>query len=247
MILCLGENSYTETPGNIETLALPDAELRLAEAVIATGKPLILVLIEGRPRIISAIADRIPAIVMAYNPSNEGAQAIADVLFGDVNPSGRLPITYPRNSNSLLTYDRKEYQTDPRAFPKQGFLPQFELGAGLSFTKFVYSGLAITPSSVSQGGNIRVSVKVTNAGSRPGKEVVQVYLSQRVASLTPLGRRLVRFAKIQLAAGASESLSFTLTPSDLSFIGADLKPKIEAGQYEVLVGDLRGRFEVESR
>lgn len=242
VILCLGENSYTETPGNIEDLTLPDAQLRLGKAAIAAGKPVVLVLIEGRPRIISAIEDKIPAIVMAYNPSNEGGQAIADVLFGDYNPSGRLPITYPRKPNSLLTYDRKEYQEEPEKFPRQGFLPQFEFGSGLSYTRFTYSDLVVSPASVEAEGKVAVSVKVTNTGSRAGKEVVQVYLSQKFASITPPGRRLVRFAKIQLASGASESLSFTLERADFEFIGANLKPTIEAGEFEVLLGGSRASF-----
>ncbi|HET9409898.1 MAG TPA: glycoside hydrolase family 3 N-terminal domain-containing protein [Candidatus Sulfotelmatobacter sp.] len=241
-ILCLGENSYTETPGNIEDLTLPDAQLRLGKAAIAAGKPVVLVLIEGRPRIISAIAHKIPAIVMAYNPSNEGGEAIADVLFGDHNPSGRLPITYPRSPNSLLTYDRKQYQADPEKFPLQGFLPQFEFGSGLSYTHFTYSDLAVSPASVEAEGKIGVSVKVTNSGSRAGKEVVQVYLSQKFASITPPGRRLVRFAKIQLAPGATESLNFTLERADFEFIGANLKPTVEAGEFEVMVGEQRASF-----
>jgi beta-glucosidase len=242
IVLALGEPSYTETPGNIADLTLTEPQLKLAEAMIATGKPIVLVLIEGRPRVISRVADRIPAIVMAYNPSNEGGQAIADVLFGDVNPSGRLPITYPRNSNALLTYDHKAFESQDQAFGLKAFQPQFEFGSGLSYTTFAISALAVTPATVGANGTVHISVKVTNTGTRSGKEVVQVYLSDLVASLTPPGKRLVRFAKIPLEAKASETLAFTLSRADLSFIGPDNKPVAEPGEFEITVGGLHQRF-----
>ena len=242
VVLALGESSYTETPGNIADLTLPEAQLQLAKVVISTGKPVVLVLIEGRPRIISSIADRVPTIIMAYNPSNEGGQAITDVLFGDVNPSGRLPITYPRNPNALITYDHKTYETQDPAFSQRVFQPQFEFGSGLSYTTFTYSDLGVTPDSVDMNGAITVSVKVTNTGARAGKEVVQVYLTQLVASLTPPGKRLVRFAKVSLEAGASDLLSFTLTRADLSFIGRDNRPVVEPGDFEITVGGLKSHF-----
>jgi len=247
IILALGEPSYTETPGNIADLTLPDAQLKLADAMIATGKPTVLVLVEGRPRIISRVADRIPAIVMAYNPSNEGGQAIADVLFGDVNPSGRLPITYPRNPNALLTYDHKAFETDAPDFAIKAFQPQFAFGSGLSYTTFAYSDLKVTPAAVDAKGTVTVSVKVANTGARSGKETVEVYLSDLVASLTPPGKRLVRFAKIPLEPGASEVLSFTLNNADLSFIGPDNKPVSEPGDFEIAIGSLHAPLQVNSQ
>ena len=242
VVLALGEPSYTETPGNIPDLTLPEAQLKLAEAMIATGKPVVLVLIEGRPRIISRIADQIPAIVMAYNPSNEGGQAIADILFGDANPSGRLPITYPRHPNALLTYDHKAFETDAPDFALKVFQPQFAFGSGLSYTTFAYSDLKVTPTSINSNGSVTVAVKVANTGSRSGKEVVQVYLSDLVASLTPPGKRLIRYAKIPLEPGASDTLTFTLDRDDLSFIGPDNKSIAEPGEFEIAVGSLHARF-----
>jgi beta-glucosidase len=242
VVLALGEPSYTETPGNIANLTLPEAQLKLAETMIATGKPTVLVLIEGRPRIISRVADRIPAIVMAYNPSNEGGQAIADILFGDANPSGRLPITYPRHPNALTTYDHKAFESEAQDFALEAFQPQFAFGSGLSYTTFAYSDLKVEPGAMNATGAITVSVKVSNTGSRSGKEVVEVYLSDLVASLTPPGKRLVRFAKVPLEPGASESLTFTLDRNDLSFIGPDNKPVAEPGEFEITVGTLRARF-----
>ncbi len=242
IILALGENSYAETPGNIDDLTLSAPQLQLAQAAIATGKPIILVLVEGRPRIISSIAGQIPAIVMAYNPSNEGGQAIADVLFGDCNPSGRLPFTYPRHTNALINYDHRRYETEELPFSQEGFKPQFEFGAGLSYTTFAYSNLVVSPQKIGPGQSIKVSVDVKNTGQREGKEVVELYLSDLAASITPPGKRLIRFGKIHLASGESRTLSFTIAPEDLSFIGADLKPTIEPGDFELAVGGLHAPF-----
>jgi beta-glucosidase len=244
IVVAAGEQSYTETPGNITDLTLTEAQLRLTEAMIATGKPVVLVLIEGRPRIISRVADSVAGIVLGLNPSNEGGQALADVLFGDVNPSGRLPITYPRSSNALLTYDRKAFENSDQAFGLKAFQPQFEFGSGLSYTTYQYSGLQVTPARVANNGPVRVQITVTNSGTRAGKEVVQVYLSDLVASMTPPGKRLVRFAKVPLQPGASETLTFTLTGDDLSFIGPNLKPMVEPGAFEVHVGNLTAPFEL---
>jgi beta-glucosidase len=244
IILALGEASYAETPGNIEDLSLPAAQIQLAQAIIETGKPVVLVLIEGRPRIISSIADRIPAIMMGYNASNEGGQAISDVLFGDYNPSGRLPFTYPRHPNALLTYDHKRFETDDQAFGLKAFRPQFDFGSGLSYTTFKYSNLVVTPQRLTPNANVSISVKVENTGTRAGKEVAEIYMSDLVAPITPPGKRLVRFAKIGLQPGQTQTLTFILTPRDLSFINADLKPTIEPGDFKISVGGLESQFTV---
>ncbi len=143
VVLCLGEGSYTETPGNITDLTLPEPQLKLAEAIQATGKPVVIVLVEGRPRVINRIVEKAAAILMAYNPGNEGGQAIADVIFGDFNPSGKLPFTYPRTPNGLITYDHKAFETEDTAFGNVAFKPQFEFGEGLSYTTFVYRDLTL--------------------------------------------------------------------------------------------------------
>ncbi len=162
VVICLGEWAYAETPGNIPDLTLPDAQLYLALKIMETKKPVILVLTEGRPRVISRIADPAKAIVMAYNPSNEGGQAIADVLFGDVNPSGKLPITYPRSTNRLLTYDHKVFEGEDWGEGKAAAAPQFEFGAGLSYTNFSYSDLHVAPATASGSQTVRVDVTVKN-------------------------------------------------------------------------------------
>jgi beta-glucosidase len=240
VVLCLGELAYAETPGNIPDLTLPDAQLNLALRVLETKKPVILLLTEGRPRIISRIADSANAIVMAYNPGNEGGPAIADVLFGDVNPSGKLPITYPRSPNRLFTYDHKVFEgEDGGAMPP----PQFEFGSGLSYTSFSYSDLRVAPATVSGSGIVRVEVTVKNSGSRAGKEVVQLYLNERFASVTPPLKRLKRFAKVLLQPGESRQVFFELTSDDLSFIGADNKRVVEPGVFDVKIGGLQQTFE----
>lgn len=244
VVLCLGEGSYTETPGNITDLTLGEPQLRLAEAIEATGKPVVLVLVEGRPRIINRIVDKAGAILMAYNPGNEGGQAVADVLFGDFNPSGKLPFTYPRTPNGLITYDHKPFETEDTAFGNMAFAPQFEFGQGLSYTTFAYSDLRLGQKTITGSSDLSVNVTLTNTGNRAGKEVVQVYVSDLVASLSPPGKRLRRFAKVYLEPGQSRTLTFKLRPDDLAFIGADNKPITEPGEFEVRIAGLKDRFEL---
>ncbi|MDX6574700.1 MAG: beta-glucosidase, partial [Blastocatellia bacterium] len=242
VVLCVGEGSYTETPGNIPDLTLGEPQLKLAEAIEATGKPVVLVLVEGRPRIINRIVDKAGAVLMAYNPGNEGGQAIADVLFGDFNPSGKLPFTYPRTPNGLLTYDHKAFETE--GFDNAGFTPQFEFGSGLSYTTFAYSELRLNKKTIAGNEDVSVSVTVKNSGKRAGKEVVQLYLSDLVASLSPPGIRLKRFAKVYLDPGQTRTLTFKLRPDDLSFIDANNKRVVEPGEFEVTIAGLKERFEL---
>ena len=242
IVLALGEGSYCETPGNITDLTIGEPQIKLAEALKATGKPIVMVLVEGRPRIINRIADSANAILMAYNPSNEGGTAIADVLFGDVNPSGKLPYTYPRTPNGLINYDHKPFETEDTSFGNTAFKPQFEFGDGLSYTTFTYSDLRLGKQTISANEELPVSVTVTNSGKRAGKEAVLVYVSDLVASISPPRRRLRRFAKISLEPGQSRTLTFKLRRDDLSFIGADNKAVAEPGEFDVKVGGLSQRF-----
>jgi len=242
VVLCLGEGSYTETPGDIADLSLGEPQRKLAEAIEATGKPIVLVLVEGRPRVINRIADNASAVLMAYNPGNEGGQAVADVLFGDFNPCGKLPFTYPRFPNGLITYDHKVFETE--SFDNAGIRPQFEFGEGLSYTTFSYKDLRLNRKTIGASDQLSVSVTVTNSGRRAGKEVVQLYVSDLVASLSPAGKRLKRFAKVFLTPGQSRTLTFKLRPEDLSFIGANNKPVLEPGDFEVMIAGLKDRFEL---
>ncbi|HVE56677.1 MAG TPA: glycoside hydrolase family 3 N-terminal domain-containing protein, partial [Pyrinomonadaceae bacterium] len=242
VVLCLGEGSYTETPGDISDLTLPETQLKFAEAIIATGKPVVLVLAEGRPRIISRIADKISGIVLALDPGNEGGRAVADVLFGDYNPNGKLPVTYPRFPGYLATYDRRAFETDGKDYEKSPFYPQFEFGTGLSYTNFAYSDLRLSSKSVSANGEITVSATITNTGSRAGKETAILYLRDEIASLTPNGKRVKRFAKIYLKPQQSKTVTFKLSREDFSFIDSDNKPTVEAGDFTVMIGNLNDKF-----
>jgi len=241
IVVCLGEWAYAETPGNIPDLALPDAQIHLAHKLLESGKPVILVLTEGRPRIIRPIVEGAGAILMAYNPGNEGGQAIADILFGDVNPSGKLPITYPRYTNMLFTYDHKTLEGDEGSAAPL-YAPQFAFGYGLSYTNFAYSDLQVTPLTGLGNEKIQVAVTVKNTGARAGKEVVQLYLNEEDASITPPLKRLKRFAKLSLQPGESRRCTFGLGPEDLSFINAEYKPVLEPGIFDVQVGGLKQTF-----
>ncbi len=242
IIVCLGEWAYAETPGNIADLALPDAQIHLAQKMFESGKPVILILTEGRPRIIRPIVEGTRAILMAYNPGNEGGQAIADILFGDVNPSGKLSITYPRYADMLFTYDHKTIEGEDGDAAAL-YSPQFEFGYGLSYTHFAYSDFQVTPPTAMGKQNVQVAVTVKNTGDRAGKEVIQLYLNEQAASITPPLKRLKRFAKIQLQPGESRRYSFELTPEDLSFINAANKPVVEPGLFHVEIGGLTQTFE----
>lgn len=242
VVLALGEGSYCETPGNITDLTIGEPQIKLAEAIKATGKPVVMVLVEGRPRVINRIADIASAILLAYNPSDEGGRAIADILFGDVNPSGKLPFTYPRTPNGLINYDHKPFETENTAFGNMAFNPQFGFGEGLSYTTFAYSDLRLGKQTISANEELPVSVTVKNTGSRAGKEAVLVYVSDLIASLSPPGKRLRRFAKINLDPGQSKTLTFKLRREDLSFIGTDNKPTLEPGEFEVRIGNLTQKF-----
>jgi len=234
VVLCLGESAYAETPGNIDDLELPDAQLRLATEVAAAGKPVVLMLLEGRPRLIRRIAEKVQGIVLGLNPGMEGGQAMAEVLLGQVNPSGRLPITYPRDPNALVAYDHKAFDEQEKSFR-----PQFEFGSGLSYTTFAYSDLTVTPRDGALAAAFDVSVSVRNTGALAGAEVVQLYLSQKSASVTPPVKRLKRFVKVRLNAGESRAVKFHLTRSDLQFVGRDGKWTAEPGSYSLLVGGLK--------
>ncbi len=238
IILCLGEMAYCEQPGTIGDISLPAAQTELASRLAATGKPVILVLTEGRPRLISAFADPMKAILTGYLPGNEGGIAIADVLFGDVNPSGKLPYTYPRSPNALITYDHKYTEVVPEVIS----IPQFEFGHGLSYTTFSYANLAVSAGEISQNESLKISIDVTNTGARQGKEVVQLYISDLYASITPPVKRLRGFEKVSLAPGQTNTVTFTIRPEDLAFVNADSKWVTEPGEFEVRIGDQKARF-----
>ncbi|SFB82705.1 beta-glucosidase [Flexibacter flexilis DSM 6793] len=246
IVVCVGENSYTEKPGDLNDLYLSDLQTTLVQRLAATGKPVVVVLNEGRPRVISRFEQSVPAIVQAYLPGNFGGDAIADILFGDVNPSGKLPYNYPRYPNSVSTYYHKPSEEQKKAEGmynyEADYNPQYEFGTGLSYTTFKYSNLQLSKNKLKVGESLSVSVDVTNTGTREGKETVLLYLSDKVASITPDVKRLKGFDKISLKPNETRKLTFTLSPAEMAFIGLDLKPTVEAGDFEVQVADQKAVF-----
>ncbi|MBU4446166.1 MAG: glycoside hydrolase family 3 C-terminal domain-containing protein [Candidatus Marinimicrobia bacterium] len=239
-IVCIGERPYCETLGNIDDLTMTQPQLKLAKAIEETGVPVVLVLVEGRPRIINGIVDDADAILMAYLPGMEGGSAVADVLFGDFNPCGKLPITYPGYTNSLMCYDYKNSEISKI----NDYDAQFPFGYGLSYTKFEYSDLKLDKAEINESDELNVQVTVKNTGEITGKEVVQLYLSDLFASVTPSVKRLKRFSKILLEPGETKTVEFTLFKDDLSFIGRDNKPFVEPGEFEITIADLKEKFEL---
>ena len=245
IILCLGENAYAESPGNIRDLALPDEQLALARAAARTGKPVILVLTEGRPRFITDIAPSMKGILMAYWSGRKTAEAISDVLLGDYNPDGRLPYSYPRSMGEMVLYDRKPTEDVREVFNDDrgaGYDPLFPFGWGLSYTQFDYGDLQLNSNKLTPGGKLTVSLTVKNTGSRDGKHTVELYTRQHYASITPNMRRLRAFKKIFLKAGESRTVSFTLNKDDLAFVNAQLKTVTEPGNFDVMIGDKKAVF-----
>jgi beta-glucosidase len=168
IVLCLGEKPYTETVGNIDTLNLDQAQINLANAMISTGKPVILVTLGGRPRIITAIAEQVQGVILGFLPGMEGGEAIADILYGDYNPDGKLPISYPRCTNDSVMYDHKPIES----FDLNAYKPLYPFGHGLSYTTFHTSGLKVEKDTINLGENITITVTVKNTGSLKGKETV---------------------------------------------------------------------------
>jgi beta-glucosidase len=241
IVLCLGEKAYCETPGNIDDLTLDEAQLKLADALIKTGKPVILVMIEGRPRVIRKIVDGSKGVVIGFLPGMEGGNAVADILFGDVNPSGKLPVSYPKYPNAVYHYDYKPLEF----FDTNVYDPQWAFGHGLSYTTFSYSDLKVHSNKVKMNDNIKVSVTVKNTGKVAGKEAVLLYLTDMYGSVTRPVKQLKGFEKVNLAPGESKVVEFTITPDQLSFIGRDNKRITEPGEFRVSVSDLTNNFWLE--
>ena len=242
IICCVGENSYCETPGNMDDLNLSANQQELVKALAATGKPIVLVLNEGRPRLISEIEPLAAAVVDVMLPSNYGGDALAALLSGDENFSGRLPFTYSKHINALHTYDYKvsEYrETMEGSYNYDAVMDvQWPFGHGLSYTKFTYANLQVSRADFKDGDQLEVSVEVTNAGGRAGKEAVLLYSSDLVASLIPDVKRLRGFEKVALEPGETRTVTFRLPASDLAFVGADGRWRLEEGDFRLSCGGL---------
>lgn len=250
VVVCIGEDAYAESPGVIDDLMLPDVQRKLVEEVAKAGKPVIMVLVEGRPRIVHDLVSEVQGVVYAGIPGSKGAEAIVDVLLGDYNPDGLLPFSYPAYSGDLLTYDikysDKVTELAPGRIGEGGYKPQWPFGYGLSYTKFDFSDLKLSSSTLKGDADLKVSVDVKNAGDKAGMIAVELYTRDLYASITPSTRRLRKFTKISLEPGKSQTVEFRLNKNDLAFIGLDSKTFVtEPGEFEVIVGELSTKFNYE--
>ena len=241
IIACIGENSYTETPGNLTDLWLSDNQRDLVKELAKTNKPIILILNEGRPRLIADIEPLAKAVVDILIPGNYGGDALANLLAGDANFSAKMPYTYPREINSLNTYDYKvseEVGTMSGAYNYDAKISlQWPFGYGISYTTYEYSNLKVDKTSFTANDILTVTVNVKNTGSRAGKEAVLLYSSDLVASVIPDNKRLRDFTKVELQPGETKTVTFQLPAKDLAFVGADGRWTLEEGDFELKVGN----------
>ncbi len=243
-IVALGEVPSVEKPGDIESLRLPDDQIALVRDVAESGTPVVVVLFQNRPRIIREIEPYADAIVLAYLPGPYGAEAVADVLDGTVNPGGHLPFTYPRFSGSLVPYDHKPSETSDILYGTGAFRPQYPFGHGLSYTEFTYSDLTVDATQFDRDGTLLVEVTLQNTGDRPGRDVAHVYVQDHVASVTPAVRRLRAFTTVNLDPAEEVRLRWMLSRKDLSFIGRDMTSVLEPGVFSIHVDTLTQTFEL---
>ncbi len=242
IVACVGENSYCETPGNLTDLTLSENQRNLVKALAKTGKPIILVLNEGRPRLITDIEPLCNAVVDILLPGNYGADALVNLLAGDANFSAKMPYTYPREINSLANYD---YKVSEEVGTMEGMYNYdakvsllWPFGYGLSYTSYKYSNLRVDKTKFCANDQLIVSVDVTNSGARAGKEAVLLYSSDLVATSVPDNKRLRNFTKVQLQPGETKTITFKLPAKDLAFVDDDGKWRLEEGDFMLRVADL---------
>lgn len=241
IVACVGENSYCETPGNLSDLALSENQRNLVKALAKTGKKIILVINEGRPRLLNDIEPLADGVVDVLLPGNYGGDALANVLAGDVNPSGKMPYTYPRYSAALTTYD---YRVSEETDKMEGVYDydavvsvQWPFGYGLSYTTFSYSNFKVDKTSFTAGDDLHFSIDVKNTGAVKGKETVMLFSRDMVASMVPENRRLRAFEKVELAPGETKTVHLTIKASDLAFVNPEGKWVLEEGDFRMQAGD----------
>lgn len=244
IIICLGELPCTELPGNIDNLDLPVAQQTLVARLKELNKPIILVCCFNRPRIIKNPAKAANAILYAYLPGDEGGRAIADCIFGKINPSGKLPFTYPADVNAIVHYDHKGTDDMDVDFSTNAYRPQFDFGFGLSYTQFEYGDVVLSKNTLSDNDSISIKVQVKNSGQLKGKEVVQLYYKDLYASITPSVKKLMGFKKIELDVAQSKEVEFVIHKDDLSFINKDLKRVTEPGDFELMINNKKKTINV---
>ena len=241
IVACIGENSYTETPGNLTDLWLSENQRNLVKALAQTGKPVILVLNEGRPRLIADIEPLAQGIINILIPGNMGGDALANLVSGKSNFCGKMPYTYPKEINSLANYDFKkseEVGTMEGAYDYNAKITQqWGFGYGLSYTTYKYSNLKVSQSDFRHGDIIKVSVDVKNTGKVAGKESVLLFSSDLIASMVPDGRRLRAFDKVELQPGETKTMTFELKADDLAFVGWNGKWRLEEGDFKLMIAD----------
>lgn len=241
IVACIGENSYTETPGNLTDLWLSENQRNLVKALAQTGKPVILVLNEGRPRLIADIEPLAQGIINILIPGNMGGDALSNLVSGKSNFSGKMPYTYPKEINSLANYDFKkseEVGTMEGAYDYNAKITQqWGFGYGLSYTSYKYSNLKVSQSDFRHGDIIKVSVDVKNTGKVAGKESVLLFSSDLIASVVPDGRRLRAFDKVELQSGETKTMTFELKADDLAFVGWNGKWRLEEGDFKLMIAD----------
>ena len=242
IVLCLGENTYTEKPGDLNDLNLHKLQIKLAKKLAETGKPIILILNIGRPRLITDIEPFMSAIVNIYLPGNFGGDALSDVFSGKVNPSGKLPYTYPAYPNSLIPYYFKPSEVQNNSQGAYNYVGEvnnlYDFGFGLSYSEFTYSNLEINNDQFNLDDSIKISVNVKNSGKIDGSETVQLYSSDLYASLTPDVKRLRDFDKIELKAGEMKTITFELPVSELAFANSDNQFVVESGKFKLSIDNL---------
>jgi beta-glucosidase len=238
-IVCLGELPSTERPGDIFTLDLPKQQQLIVKELSKTGIPIILVLVEGRPKIIREIEPLSDAILQAYLPGDQGANAIVDVLVGKVNPSGKLPYTYPRYNGVIMHYDHKQSELlNANTWEENYYNPQWDFGFGLSYTTFEYSNMKLSSKTINSDNELLVSIDIKNTGNVIGKEVVQLYIRDHYATISPSLKKLKRFTKIELKPSQVRTVNFTISSDDLKFYGKQNKWITEEGKFSVIINEL---------
>jgi beta-glucosidase len=236
IIVCMGEIPATEKPSDIMELDMPIVQQELVKKLAATGKPVIIVMLQGRTRIIREIEPLVNGILMAYLPGDEGGRAIADILYGDINPSGKLPYTYQKYGGNMLTYLHKKTDIRDVNWGYNGFTPQYQFGFGLSYTSFEYSNINFNTDTLSGDKQLVVSIDVKNTGKIAGKEIVELYSSDLIASIAPDVIRLIGFTKINLEPGETKKVTFTIDKKDLAFVDINNKWVNEDGTFKISIG-----------
>jgi beta-glucosidase len=246
VILFLGENAYAESPGNIDDLTLDPNQIDLAKRAIALDKKIVLVLIQGRPRIINDFSENIDGIINAFLPGSMGAQAIVDVLFGDFNPSGTLPFTYPAHSGDLLTYDHKNLSAMVRTAPNKkiygGYHPAFKFGEGLSYSDFSISNFKLNADTIAADEKLQISFQLKNNSELDGTKNIDVFINDHYASLAPDVKNLKDFTKVFLKGGSQKEVRMELDRDDLFFFNAKGEKLLEEGSFSVFIGDQKATF-----